>query len=222
VFAFGVLLYEYACGVHPFASPTALGTVARVLESDVAPLSSLVDVPQPLVTVIARCLEKTAADRFGSAAELLGALDVADAVHPPPARHAIWWRAHQIVVAVLYIAGAILAWQNKEWIETPVTVAIFVALSGAATMAGVLRGHLVFTSLMNPSGLNRERRRMQRATRLLDVIAAALLFADAALIAPTAALRAVFALALALGLALAAFVLEPATTAAAFGENPEP
>jgi predicted Ser/Thr protein kinase len=221
VFAFGVLLYEYACGVHPFAAATPLGTVARVLESDVAPLSSRVDVPAPLVDVLARCLQKSAADRFGSAAELLGALDVVDAVHPARAPHTIWWRAHQIVIAVLYIAGAILAWQNKERVETPVTVAIFLALGGAATMAGVLRGHLVFTSLMNPSGLERERRRMRRATRLLDVIAAGLLFADAALIAPTAALPGVFALALALGIALAAFVLEPATTAAAFGEEPE-
>src|SRR5206468_5290427 len=58
VFAFGVLLYEYACGVHPFAAATPLGTVARVLESDVAPLSSLVDVPAPLVEVLARCLHK--------------------------------------------------------------------------------------------------------------------------------------------------------------------
>jgi hypothetical protein len=75
---------------------------------------------------------------------------------------------------------------------------------------------------MNPAGLGRERRRTQRATRLLDVITAILLFADAALIARTAALPGVFALALALGIALAAFVLEPATTAAAFGENREP
>src|SRR5206468_11618577 len=58
VFAFGVLLYEFACGVHPFAAATPLGTVARVLESDVAPLSSLVDVPAPLVEVLARCLHK--------------------------------------------------------------------------------------------------------------------------------------------------------------------
>jgi len=32
VFAFGVLLYEYACGAHPFAASTALATVARVLD----------------------------------------------------------------------------------------------------------------------------------------------------------------------------------------------
>ena len=47
----------------------------------------------------------------------------------------------------LYLATAILAWQMKEWVETPITVAIFLALG--ATIGGVLRGHLVFTERMN-------------------------------------------------------------------------
>jgi len=47
-----------------------------------------------------------------------------------------------------------------------------------------------------------------------------LLFADAVILAGTRALPAVFTLALALGIALASVVLEPATTAAAFGEDP--
>jgi hypothetical protein len=45
------------------------------------------------------------------------------------------------------------------------------------------------------------------------------LFADAIIIAPTRALPAVVALALAFVIALASVVLEPATTAAAFGEE---
>jgi hypothetical protein len=46
-----------------------------------------------------------------------------------------------------------------------------------------------------------------------------LLFADAGLIAPQRALPAVFALSLALGIVLAALVLEPAANVAAFGED---
>jgi predicted Ser/Thr protein kinase len=218
VFAFGVVLYEYACGVHPFAASTALATVARVLESDARPLVSRADVSSRLADVIARCLQKAPADRFGSAAELFGALDGAgDASAAAP--HATWWRAHQIVIAVLYLAGATLAWQLKEWVETPVTVGIFLALGAAATVGGILRGHLVFTSVMNASRLARERRRTAGATRLLDLLTAALLLADAAMMARTGALPAVFALALGLGVALASLVLEPATTAAAFGEE---
>ena len=220
VFAFGILLYEYACGAHPFAASTALGTVARVLESDARPLAARADVPSRLADVIARCLQKAPADRFGSASELVGALDAADADEAGPAPHAAWWRAHQVVVTLLYITAATFAWQLKEWVETPVTVAIFLALGAAATIGGVLRGHLVFTALMNAARLATERRRTRRATQLLDLLTALLLFADAAIVAATRALPAVFAIALAVGIALASLVLEPATTAAAFGDEP--
>ena len=219
VFAFGVLLYEYACGVHPFAASTTLATVARVLESDARPLGGVCAVPSRVADVIARCLRKAPAERFGSAAELVGALESADLDPLAASPHATWWRIHQIVVASLYIAGVALAWQLKEWVETPVTVSIFIALSGAATVGGVLRGHLVFTSVLNQPHLTTERRRTRRATGLLDLLTAVLLFADAAIIARTRALPAVFALALALGVALASIVLEPATTVAAFGEE---
>jgi serine/threonine-protein kinase len=219
VFAFGVLLYEYACGTHPFAASTTLATVARVLESDARPLDVRADVPPRLAELIARCLQKAPADRFGSAGELLGALDAADADPPRRAAHATWWRAHQGVVALLYLAAATLAWRNKELVETPLTVAIFLALGAAATIGAVLRGHLVFTSVMNAAQLTRERRRTGGAIRLLDRLTAVLLGADAALIAGTGALPAVLALALGLGIALASLVLEPATTAAAFGDE---
>ena len=220
VFAFGVLLYEYACGEHPFAASTSLATVARVLESDARPLTARADVPSGVADVIARCLRKTPADRFGSAAEMLGALDTARAEPAVTARHSIWWRVHQIVVTVLYVAAAVLGWQLKEWVETPVTVAIFLALGATGTIGGVLRGHLVFTAWMNPAQLTTERRRARRATRLLDLATAIVLLADASIIAATGALPAVFTIALALGIALASVVLEPATTMAAFGTEP--
>jgi hypothetical protein len=112
-----------------------------------------------------------------------------------------------------------VAWQIKDWGETPVTVAIFLALGAVSTIGGVLRGHLVFTELMNRPLLSLERRRMARAIKLLDVLAAVLLFSDGVILAGTRALPAVFTIALALGIALASMVLEPATTWAAFGED---
>ena len=220
VFAVGVLLHEYACGVHPFTAPTALATVARVLESDARSLAAVANVPGRLADVIAKCLQKAPEQRFGSAVELLGALDVAELEHSAPPPGAVWWRVHQIVIVLLYVAAATVAWQMKEWVETPVTVGIFLALGAAATIAGVLRGHLVFTELMNRSRLTTERRRTRQATRLIDLLSALLLFIDASIVAGTRALPAVFTIALALGIALASVVLEPATTAAAFGEEP--
>jgi serine/threonine protein kinase len=221
VFAFGVLMYEYACGVHPFEAATTLATVARVIESDVAPLTSRTgEVGSAMADVIARCLKKSPADRFASASEIVDALTRRDDAPPPPSLHASWWRAHQLVVCALYGAGAVLSWQIKDWYETPMTVAVFLALGAASTIGCVLRGHVVFTERMNRKHLETERRRTARATRLLDMIVAALLFADGMLIAPVQALPGVFALSLGLGIALAAIVLEPATTAAAFGDEP--
>ena len=34
-----VLIYEFACGLHPFAGPTPLATVARVLDSEARPIA---------------------------------------------------------------------------------------------------------------------------------------------------------------------------------------
>jgi len=220
VFAFGVLLYEYACGEHPFAATTELAVVARVLGSEARPLlERCPDVPRGAAAVIARCLRKAPSQRFGSAAELVGALEtVGDAV-PPVSAHASWWRAHQIIVILVYVISCAVAWQIKDWGETPVTVGLFLALCAVSTICGVLRGHLVFTELMNRSHLAVERRRTSRALLLLDLLAAVLLLADGIIVAATRALPAVLTIALALGIALASIVLEPATTAAAFGEE---
>ena len=105
---------------------------------------------------------------------------------------------------------------RRRWFTTP-TCGIFLALGAAATIGGVLRGHLVFTALMNPARLARERRRTHRPTQLLDLLTALLLFANAAIVAGARALPAVLAIVLAVGIALASLGLEPATTAAAFG-----
>jgi hypothetical protein len=55
---------------------------------------------------------------------------------------------------------------------------------------------------------------------LLDLIVGGLLFADGVILAGTRALPAVLTIGLALGIALASVVLEPATTSAAFGDEP--
>jgi len=222
VFAFGVLLYEYACGVHPFLGSTTLATVARVLESDARPITARCpEIPSALADVMSRCLRKAPAERYGSAAEVAAALSAIREGASLQGRATTWWRTHQIVVTLLYIVSAVLSWQIKEWMETPVTVSIFLALGACATIGGVLRGHLAFTDWMNRAHLTAERKRTAHATRLLDLTASVLLFTDAALLAHQRALPSVFALSLALGIALAALLLEPATNLAAFGEESE-
>src|SRR6185436_12654232 len=60
VFALGVVLYEYACGAHPFEAPTPIGLVARVLESDARPIADRTrHIPADVARVIDRCLRKS-------------------------------------------------------------------------------------------------------------------------------------------------------------------
>ncbi len=197
VFAFGVLMYEYCSGVHPLraAAPYVI--------------------PGVMGEVIARCLREIPAERFASAVEIAQVLDR----EATPTAERRWWRTHQVVVAMLYVAAATLAWQIKEWREVPATVGLFLALGAVSTIGAVLRGHLVFTERKNPARLPTERRRTGPPARLVDLLEGAMLFADAMLVAPFRALPAVFAIALALGIVLAALLLEPATNAAAFGDD---
>jgi serine/threonine-protein kinase len=219
VFALGVLLYEYASGAHPFASGSTLATVARVLDGQAPPIAGRADVSSGLAAVIARCLSKSPGDRFGSAAEIVAAIDAAPTDAPAAADRAVWWRIHQVVIVAIYTASVVLAWQIKEWIETPLAVAIFLALGALATAAGILRGHLVFTSAINRGRLTIERRRTRLAVTMLDGIIAILLVVDALLLARTRALPTLLALVLGVGIGLASLVLEPATTEAAFGDQ---
>jgi serine/threonine protein kinase len=57
VFAFGVLLYEWLAGTHPFIAGSALATLARVVESTPEPLVNR-GVPPWLSDVVDRCLRK--------------------------------------------------------------------------------------------------------------------------------------------------------------------
>ncbi|MBX3192602.1 MAG: protein kinase [Labilithrix sp.] len=76
VFAFGVLLYEMIAKERPFKGGTAAEVVAAVLRDEpAAPSSRVGAIPAALETVVLRCLEKRAADRFASAREVLEALE---------------------------------------------------------------------------------------------------------------------------------------------------
>jgi hypothetical protein len=215
VFAFGVLLYEYAAGTHPFQASTPLATMGRMLEGSAEPLDGRrADLPGAFVTAIERCLSKVPADRFASGEEIARALDRA-----APARAAgrltSWWRTHQLVVIATYFLACALAWQIKEW-QSGVPTAIFIAAGIAATVAGVFRGHLVFTERVNAPGLATEHRRAMPITLAMDLLLGLVLLADGVLLSGTRPLPAVIAMGLGAGIVLARLVIEPSTTAASF------
>jgi hypothetical protein len=202
VYAFGVLVHVYASGVHPFTTgaPRTLPAIGHVIE---------------------RCIRQAPDERFASAGEIAAALDGAYRAPAIAARSTTIWRTHQLVIILLYFVASVISWQIKDWIETPITVSIFIALGAAATIGGVFRGHLVFTERLNRANLLVERRRAARATTIVDLLFAALMLVDGVILASVRALPAVGTVSLAVGIALATLVLEPATTRGAFGDDDE-
>ncbi|HET9233762.1 MAG TPA: serine/threonine-protein kinase, partial [Candidatus Eisenbacteria bacterium] len=75
VYSLGCVLYEMLAGNPPFVEPTASALMKRVLvETPVPVRNHRSSVPEPLAQIIAQCLEKIPADRWGTAGELGSAL----------------------------------------------------------------------------------------------------------------------------------------------------
>jgi hypothetical protein len=71
VFAFGLVVYEMFSAAQPFRGRTAAEAFTAVLREEAVPLARVVPAVSPtLGRVVDRCLEKRAADRPGSAADL--------------------------------------------------------------------------------------------------------------------------------------------------------
>jgi hypothetical protein len=222
VFAYGVVMYEYASGVHPFHAPTPLGLAARVLESEADPVATRCrHVPPSVASVVDRCLQKAPSGRFAAAGDIVRALqDVGGAAAAAPTQFITMWRAHQLVTMALYLATAWLAWWIKELFKpNPFLLAIFVALGIGGAAAGVIRGHLLFTSALNTGHLTSERRRLRPVIVVIDlIISTGGALAGFGLVSARP-LAGVLTVGLAVGLALATLLMEPATTRAAFPEG---
>ncbi|RPI56739.1 MAG: serine/threonine protein kinase [Acidobacteria bacterium] len=218
VFAFGVLMYEWISGRHPFQAGSPLATLARILDSTPDALANHAPIPIWMSDVVARCLRKPAGERFASASDLLQAFNHPAVVERAAPLTSTWWRTHQIVAIVLYIIAAAQAWQIKEWLHEPISLWTFVVMGIAASVGGIVRGHLVFTDAMNRGHLRTELARTKRVRLLTDLLIAALLTIDALLLAWQWPLTTVLTIALATGIVLAAVLMEPATTEALLGE----
>jgi carbon starvation protein CstA len=119
---------------------------------------------------------------------------------------------------VLYVLATTRGWQIKELIRAQPTLWVFILMGVGATVGGIIRGHLIFTDVVNRSHLPSELRRTRRVLLFTDVLLSALLAVDALLLASLQPLNAVLTISVAVGIALAAILMEPATTAAVFGD----
>jgi serine/threonine-protein kinase len=219
VFAVGILLFELATGVHPFAATSVLATTARILEGEPMPLATMrPDLPAAFVAIVERCLRKAPSDRYADAGDLLRAL-ASPAPHQAVARSSGWWRRHMASAIALYLAAVGTGWLAKEW-QHAWAGAAFVLLAMLATIGGVLRGHLLFGERMHdPAIVRRELRRVFVPLTAIDLAIATVLVVDGLGVAIARAVPGVIIIGLGIGIALARLVLERTTTEVEFGAD---
>jgi hypothetical protein len=100
LYSLGALAYFLLTGRPPFPRETVMETLMAHLEEAVAPLTNWrPDIPIDLQSVVLRCLEKTASNRYSDAATLEKALACcACATEWTEAQASAWWQAHRPVI----------------------------------------------------------------------------------------------------------------------------
>jgi serine/threonine protein kinase len=121
VWALGVILYELLTGRRPFKGETSMVTLQKVCTEQPASVRELrPDLPPGLAGIVERCLQKTASDRYPTAAALAEDLKLWLAggetyTWQPPPRRSPQRRPRLLPVAVagvllLAVLGTIAAW----------------------------------------------------------------------------------------------------------------
>ena len=126
LFTLGVVMYEMLTGVRPFGeAQTATQMLAMLLTATPEPLVRRVDVPPELDRVVMRCLDRSAARRYGSAQELAVELDFVLADHARPRIPADPTSDDQTrpTVPVAPAAAGFDSLDERTWIDEPVLVA---------------------------------------------------------------------------------------------------
>jgi serine/threonine-protein kinase len=231
LFALGTVLYELVSGANPFLGKTASSTAARILTVDPAPLSRLNPIfPPALDAIVAKCLKKDPAERYVSAAEVAAELDalaqaLAGGTGQPARRQdapraersaRMLWRIHQVVLVALLSGLAIGGWWLAAWVGQPLRYTIFAAVLGLAVADGTMRVHLLFVESQTPAVIARQLARTHLWLMRLDLVIALIVTLAASRVVAEHQAAGTVMLAVSVGMAVAAWVIEPATTEAAF------
>ena len=148
IFSLGVVIYELLTGNSAFKGPSAIETMSAILREDPPELPAMM--PSPLVSIVQRCLDKSAERRFQSARDLGFALQVlsgggsgsavgAPGLGGPPAgdaatpavgatrtRRLARWAAVAAGVLLCTIAGA---WAGLTFFTRPAEPPVFTRLT---------------------------------------------------------------------------------------------
>jgi hypothetical protein len=222
IFAFGIIAYELATGVHPFGGSDPAALLERLLSDD-PPLSRPI-VPAGLDPIVRRSLRGDPAARFQSGTELLQALrgiertSSAREARTEMLGNAWWWKFHQVAVSAMTIAAVIVVGFKKGLVD-PYGAEAFLAILVLATVSTTLRLHMWFVSQVHPATLAPLRRRVLRwVIGCESLLLACLMAFGVAIAGPHSAIAAQLVVTAVL-LLISLIVIEPATTRASLSEG---
>jgi serine/threonine protein kinase len=237
LFSLGVIVHEMASGSNPFEAETAAATIARILESDVAPLSDVSAAGAKLDQIVSTCLRKNPAERYASTLALESDLEqlkrdlsadrdreATDRKSPAaegrrsarvltPRR---WWEIHQLAVSSTYALMMYPAWRVRAWLPRPVGMLFLFAVLSCAVVGTSLRLHLWFTARYYAGELSAQRARALPWIRWCDAGFAVSLFLAALAIGNSHSEVATLLITVSVAVVVASFMIEPTTTRAAF------
>ncbi|MEJ2109586.1 MAG: serine/threonine-protein kinase [Acidobacteriota bacterium] len=233
LFSFGIILYEMACGKHPFGTGTSIATVARILEGKIPDMHMFnPSLPRKLCEMVQMCLQKNPEDRYSDTRAFLDDFEMLNetcrqkpksqedkrdqSAAPKSKLHPLWWwQFHQAVAGFGYYGMIYPQWWLKEDIGGIEGSLLFFPLLIAVMISANLRLHLWFTSRFYPSELSAQRRKVYRWIRFGDCLFVSMLGITAVIIHVGHARVATLHMAVAIGALVAFTLIEPTTIRAA-------
>lgn len=191
-------------------------------------------VPPRLQPVLSRCLQPAPAQRYASTQELvrdLERLSTSDRIAAEAAEgalltaapadwHAVWWWGfHQLMVAIVYAVMLWPAWMARGFITETWRDGLFLAVLVAAAIGATLRAHLWFVAGFHPGAAARQRQQTRVLLGAANVAFIALVAVTGLLVASVRPVLSAVLVGVSVCCAVASVVIEPTTTAAAFGRR---
>ena len=236
LFALGLVIYELASGVNPFAAKSVTATIARIVEEEPAPLSDVLHESVPeLDHIVATCLHKDPLERYKSTQEIVVDLErlqtqLSESRAAASSGSGIsrlrvvqsskprwWWEVHQLSVSAVYTLMLYPAWHVRGWLPQPWGTVFLLGVLASTAAATSLRLHLWFMARFFPHDLPTQHASTAARTRWCDAGWALLQILAALAISGDHPEFAMLFVGVSTAMLVTSFVIEPATARVAFG-----